>query len=90
MLGDETLLDEKDVPANSFHSRNRAFVCTVSWENQELKHNLNWNLSTWCLSNPPAPLNVGLAHREQLASCRNCEILVLNTIVLWGCLFVFK
>lgn len=61
MLGDEILLEEKDVPANSLHSMNRAFVCAVSWEQQEQKHNLHWNLSTWCLSNPPAPLNVGFS-----------------------------
>lgn len=58
MLGDEILLKERDAPANSLHSINRVFVCAVSWEKQEQKHNPNWNLSTWCLSNPPAPLNV--------------------------------
>lgn len=53
MLGDEIVLEEKDVPASLLHSVNRASVRAMSWEHQEQKHNLIWNLFTWCLSNPP-------------------------------------
>lgn len=53
MLADEIVLEEKDVPASLLHSVNRASVRAVSWEHQEQKQNLIWNLFTWCLSNPP-------------------------------------
>lgn len=72
MLRDEILLEE-DVPANSLHSMSRAFVCAVSWEHQEQKHNLNWNFSTWCLSNPPAPLSMGFSTKTTVGILQKLE-----------------
>lgn len=88
MLGNEIVLEEKDVPAWLFHSVSRAFVWGVSWEYPEQKHSPGQGgefvhpVALWPSSSfEPC----GFAPVQLLASCRNCKILVLKVTRVFVC-----
>lgn len=68
MLGDEIVLKEKDVQANSLHNVPRAVACGVLWGVRRAKaRGRAEDLPTRCCSDLPAPLNVGFYTKTEPA-----------------------